>query len=94
MSTASSSRWWCPPSTDDVDRLAEQRGDLGRPQPALDEPADASCTSRSSSTSIVPRMASVTRPARALGVRGLGEPPPEPLADVDAGQPLRRAPRG
>ena len=73
-----------------VDRLAEQRGDLGRPQPALDESADAFLDG-----AVVEHLDRAAhgvgdRPGGALGVHRLAEPAPEPLADVDGCQPLRQ----
>ena len=69
-----------------VDGLAEQRCDLGRAQPPLDQPTEGVLH--------VPVVEHLDRPAhgvgeggrRPLGVLGNGEPAAESLTDVDAGQ--------
>ena len=73
----------------DVDRLAEQRGHLGRPQATLDEPADGLLD-----VAVVEHLDRAAHGVgdgdrRPLGVRRHGEPPTEPLADVDAGERAR-----
>ena len=73
-----------------VDDPAEQWGDLGRPQPPLDEAADALLD-----RAIVEHLDRAAhgvghRTRRTLGVRRLAEPVTDPLADVDAGKPLRQ----